>query len=227
MIKRLIGFIRKEVNNPERDISERVFLIFSCISVLAVIIALIGDLLIGEDIREIAMLIAIIVFVPLVTFTCLYKNKIRLAIRLIVTCLVFAIMPALFFCGGGLSGGGVLWFIFSFTYVGLVVSGKWRTVMLVLIMILSFGCYFAAYFYPETVGAHSRELFFIDNYISLILVGLVCFFMGWSQNRLYKAENARAKKEAERAEELTRAQNRFFSSMSHEIRTPINSILGM
>ena len=227
MIKRLIGFIRKEVNNPERDISERVFLIFSCISVLAVIIALIGDLLIGEDIREIAMLIAIIVFVPLVTFTCLYKNKIRLAIRLIVTCLVFAIMPALFFCGGGLSGGGVLWFIFSFTYVGLVVSGKWRTVMLVLIMILSFGCYFAAYFYPETVGAHSRELFFIDNYISLILVGLVCFFMGWSQNRLYKAENARAKKEAERAEELTRAQNRFFSSMSHEIRTPINSILGL
>ena len=29
------------------------------------------------------------------------------------------------------------------------------------------------------------------------------------------------------AEELNRAQNRFFSSMSHEIRPPINSILGL
>ena len=44
---------------------------------------------------------------------------------------------------------------------------------------------------------------------------------------MFKEENARAKKEAERAEELTRSQNRFFSSMSHEIRTPINSILGL
>ena len=51
--------------------------------------------------------------------------------------------------------------------------------------------------------------------------------MSWAQGLLFNMESRRARKEAERAEELTRAQNRFFSSMSHEIRTPINSILGL
>ena len=227
MIKKFIKYISDTVKNPERDFSERVFIIFSIISVIAVIIALIGDLIIRENIGEILTLVAIIILVPLITFTCLYKNKIKLAIRLVVTCLIVGILPALFFFGGGLEGGGVLWFIFAFMYVGLVLTGKWRRVILILLVILSFGCYFDAYYYPDIVSRHSKEVFYFDNYISLILVGFVCFFMTWSQNRLYQDENARAKKEAERAEELSRAQNRFFSNMSHEIRTPINSILGL
>ncbi len=227
MIKRFIRFITNTVKNPERDFSERVFVLFSIISVLAVIVALVGDIIVGENIGEIITLVAIILLVPLITFTCLYKNKIKLAIRLVVTCLIVGILPALFFFGGGLEGGGVLWFIFAFMYVGLVLSGKWRRVILVLLVILSFGCYYDAYYYPNIVVQHSKEVFYIDNYISLILVGFVCFFMTWTQNGLYRDENARAKKEAERAEELTRTQNRFFSSMSHEIRTPINSILGL
>ena len=130
MIKRFINFVRDAIKNPERDFSERVFIIFSIISVLAVSVALVGDIIIGEDIKEMITLVAIIVVVPLVTFTCLYKNKVKLAIRLLVTCLIVGILPALFFFGGGLEGGGVLWFIFAFMYVGLVLSGKWRRVIL-------------------------------------------------------------------------------------------------
>ena len=227
MIKRFIKYVRGEIKNPEREFSERVFIIFSILSVITVSIALVGDLIIGESIGEIATLIAIIIVVPLVTFTCLYKNKVKLAIRLLVTCLIVGILPALFFFGGGLEGGGVLWFIFAFMYVGLVLSGKWRRVILILLIILSLGCYYDAYFFPHIVVEHTKEQFYTDNYISLILVGFLCFFMTWSQNRLYQDVNDRAKKEAERAEELSRAQNRFFSNMSHEIRTPINSILGL
>ena len=194
MIKRFIRFITNTVKNPERDFSERVFVLFSIISVLAVIVALVGDIIVGENIGEIITLVAIILLVPLITFTCLYKNKIKLAIRLVVTCLIVGILPALFFFGGGLEGGGVLWFIFAFMYVGLVLSGKWRRVILVLLVILSFGCYYDAYYYPNIVVQHSKEVFYIDNYISLILVGFVCFFMTWTQNGLYRDENARAKK---------------------------------
>ena len=80
---------------------------------------------------------------------------------------------------------------------------------------------------PENVYEHSRKMFFIDSYISLILVGIVCFAMTWLQSFFFKGENARATAAAKKAEELTKAQNHFFSSMSHEIRTPINSILGL
>ena len=226
-IKRFIKFVRDAIMDPERDFSERVFLILTLISELTVPIALIGDIVTGENPVEIAVLIAVLILVPLTTFPCLYKDRLYFAIRFIVTTLVFAVLPALFFTGGGLHGGGVLWFIFGFIYVGLVISGNWRKVMTVSIFVVSLACYLTEYYHPELIVHHSRQMFFVDSFISLILVGVVCFFMTWSQNQLYMSENKRARKETERAEELSRSQNRFFSSMSHEIRTPINSILGL
>ncbi len=227
MIRRFVRFVMDAIKDPERDFYERVFIIFSLISELAVMIALVGDLYIGENLGEIITLIAIIIVVPLATFISLYKKRISLAIGFLVTSLVFLILPALVFFGGGLEGGGVIWIVFGFMYVGLAISGVWRRVFLVLLFIMAAICYLLAYYHPELVQGHSREMAFVDSFISLILVGLVCFFMTWSQNRLFRDENERAKKAAEKAEELTRAQNRFFSSMSHEIRTPINSILGL
>ncbi len=227
MIRRFIKYIYGVIKDPQRELSERVFVIFSIISEIAVLIALAVDIYIGENIGEIITLIAIVITVPLVTFVLQYKQRIRFAIAFLVTSLVFAILPALFFFGGGPEGGGILWIIFAFMYVGLVISGKWRNIILTLLYFLTIGCYVAAYYHPEWVIEHERQVFYIDSAASILLVGTVCFFMTWSQNRLIMAENARAKKEAERAEELSRSQNRFFSSMSHEIRTPINSILGL
>ena len=226
-IIKFYNFVKDAITDPERDFSERVFLIFSIISEITVLIALAGDIYIGENPGEIITLIAILIIVPTTTVTCLYKNRVHLAVRVLVISLVFGVLPALFFFGGGTEGGGVLWIIFTFMYVGLLISGKWRNLLLIFLIIETSVFYLAEFYHPEWSWGHSRRMNYIDSYISMIMVGIVCFFMTWSQNRLYKGENERAKKEAERAEELTRSQNRFFSSMSHEIRTPINSILGL
>ncbi|MCR5109282.1 MAG: DegV family EDD domain-containing protein [Lachnospiraceae bacterium] len=222
-LKRIIEIIR----DPGRPFSERIFILLTIISDLAVTVSLIGDIITGESINEILVLVATIILVPAITFTGLYYNRLELSIRLIVVGLVFLILPTIFFFGGGVEGGGVLWFIFAFMYIGLVISGTWRNVMLILIILFAGGCYIADFFFPELVRRHSRYMFYIDSYLSLVMVGLVCFVMVMFQNRLFRQENEIAKKEAERAEELMRSQNRFFSSMSHEIRTPINSILGL
>ncbi|WP_022763295.1 DegV family protein [Butyrivibrio sp. AD3002] len=222
-IKKLFSMI----SDTERNFSERIFVLLTIISDIAVAMALIADIIIGENIYEIIILTATIILVPAVTFSCLYRNKIQIAIRLIIIGLVFAILPGIFFFGGGVEGGGVLWIIFAFMYVGLVISGIWRVIMLTLLFILSLLCYLVEYFHPELVPQHSRAMFYMDSFLSLILVSLVCFVMVLFQNRMFNQENERARKEAERAEELNRSQNRFFSSMSHEIRTPINSILGL
>ncbi|MCR4740396.1 MAG: response regulator, partial [Lachnospiraceae bacterium] len=227
MIKSFVNRVIASVKDPERDFSERIFLIYSIISEIAVIIALVADIILKENIGEIITLILIITLVPTITFVCLFREKVGFAIRLIVISLVFAVLPSLFFFGGGLEGGGIFWFIFAFMYVGLVISGALKTVVLVFLFLLTLACYLTAYFHPEFIVGHSRAVYFVDSFVSVILVGAVCYIMTWSQNRLFMDENARARKEAERAEELTLAQNRFFSSMSHEIRTPINSILGL
>jgi DegV family protein with EDD domain len=224
---RLISIFINAIMDPERAFVERVYLALAMVSELTVFIALIGDLLTKENPLEIAVIIGILIFVPMLTIFCLRRNKIMIAIKITVVALAFAVLPLLYLFGGGIEGGGVLWIIFTFTYAGLVLTGTWRAVMFVIIFLMSLSCYFLEYFHPELIFEHSRKTFFIDSFLSIVLVGIICFVMTWVQNWLFMGENKRAKEAAERAEELSRAQNRFFSSMSHEIRTPINSILGL
>lgn len=219
--------VLEAIRDTNRKTSERIFILLTLLAVSVGAAALAGDLITGENINEIIVLIGTVLFVPAITFICLHKNRMDIAIRLVVLGIVFVILPTIFFFGGGIEGGGVLWFIFAFLYIGLVLSGRWRTVMLTFLCLLAFFCYQTGYYHPEFVVKHTREMFYLDSFLSLILVGMVCFVMVLFQNRIYKEENERAKRETERVEELNRSQNRFFSSMSHEIRTPINSILGL
>ena len=223
LIKKYIDFVK----NPQKEFAERIFLLLAVTSEIAVGIALIGDIVTGDSYMECIVIGAEIIAVVVLTLVCLYYDKIRFAIRITVVALVFIIIPALFFFGGGLYGGGVIWIIFAYMYAGLVLKDRWRTMMFILITIVSLSCYVIGYYHPELVYPHSRSLFFVDSFISVVLVGILCYYMTRFQGRLFAEENERARKEAERAEELTRSQNRFFSSMSHEIRTPINSILGL
>lgn len=224
---RIARDILKAAQDPERDLSERLFIFFVIISEIALFLALAGDLIIMDNIPEIIVIIITIILAPLITVICFYKNRMELAINIIITGLVIIILPSIFFFGGGVKGGGSLWIIFAFMFVGLVMSGRWRKVMMVLLLVFSAAFYLVDYYHPELIRQHSRRMFFLDSFISLILVGVICYVMILFQNRFFRQENERARKEAERAEDLNRAQNRFFSSMSHEIRTPINSILGL
>ena len=215
------------IKDPEREFTERVYLALSLVSEVCVFLAFVGDIITKESIFEIMAIGITLVMVPVVSYFSLRFNRVDFAIKFTVISLVVAIMPALFFFGGGVEGGGVLWIIFTFTYAGLVLSGAWRTWVFVLIFTETLVFYLVDYYYPNIINVHSRQMFYSDSFISLIMVGIVCFAMTWLQNFLFKDENRRARKAAETAEELSKAQNRFFSSMSHEIRTPINSILGL
>lgn len=226
-IKKLYNRFQAIINDPQRSFSERLFVYLSVVSIIAGIIALIGDIVIGESIYEIVVLIFTIILVPTITFTFLAKRKIILAIRIIIIGMIFIVLPSLFFFGGGVEGGGVLWVMFIFLYAGLVLTGKLRSFVLSLLTIMTLAGFLLEYFYPEIVIPHERAVSYVDTFLSLMLVSIVNFFMILFENRLFKEENERAQKEAKRAEELNRSQNRFFSSMSHEIRTPINTILGL
>ncbi|MCR5268428.1 MAG: DegV family EDD domain-containing protein [Lachnospiraceae bacterium] len=226
-IIRFIKDIIAAVKDPNRNFLERTFLVFATISEFAGLIALAGDIIMQENMREIIVLIITLIMVPVVTFISFYKNKVMVGSRILILGMVLMLLPALFFFGGGLRGGGVLWIMFAFMFIGLAVSGALRVVLIITLCLMTIGCYLLGYYHPELIYQHSMTMFYVDSVLSLLIVGGACFAMTWVQSRLFKEENERAKKEAERAEELTRAQNRFFSSMSHEIRTPINSILGL
>ena len=226
-IKKIFTEFVNAIKDPERDITERAFLLMTLLAEIAVFIALAGDLIMGEDIKEIITLFGVLTFVPAVTLICLHFNRLRFAIGSIALGLIVVVIPAIYFFSGGLSGGGVFWVIFSFLYLGIVVSSKWRKYLFTLLFFVVLGCFLVSYYHPGLLTVHSVKKMYIDAFISLILVGMECFLMTWFMGLLLKDESLRAREEAKKAEELSRAQNRFFSSMSHEIRTPINSILGL
>ena len=95
MIKRLLMHIVEAIRDPERKFSDRVFLLFTIISDIAVTIALISDILTGENINEIILLSFTIVLVPTITFSCLFKERVDIAIRLIIVGLVLVILPVI------------------------------------------------------------------------------------------------------------------------------------
>lgn len=215
------------VKDPARSFRDRVFILLTIVTDLVIILALAGDILNHESIVEIIAIATTIVMVPVITFVSVKINKTRAGIVIIVISLVLVLLPVLFYFGGGVEGGGVLWIIFAYLYTGLVLSNRWKPVLLVVLTLESIGFYLDAYFHPEHVVQHSRAMFYEDSLLSIIIVGLVCCLMVWFEEWLFKEENRRALDEAKKVEELNRSQNRFFSSMSHEIRTPINSILGL
>ena len=227
MIKKLIAKIRSYIADPYRDLTEKMFLGFAGITELAAITGFILEIIIGHDFTEIMVIVGILIFLPTVTIICLNFDRLRIAIRILTVILIFIALPGLYFSGGGIKGAGILWAIFACLFVGLVIHGVWRIIDLCAIFAVSSGCLLLEYNFPNLVDPHDDLSFFTDILIAIILIGLISFVMMQFQNKLYKDENNRARKEAERAEDLTRAQNRFFSSMSHEIRTPINSILGL
>ena len=227
MIHKITKKMTELLKDPSRSFRERVFILLTLVTDLFIVLALIGDILLGENIVEIIALVIIVLFIPVVTIVSVKRNHVTIAVRLIVLGLVFVALPLVYFSGGGIYGGGILWMIFTFLYTGLVLSGFWKPLMLVVLTLESVALYAIGYFYPDLIVEHTREAFFADSLISMILVGIICCFMVWFEEWLYDEENKRAKEETKKVEELNRSQNRFFSNMSHEIRTPINSILGL
>ena len=223
VIKRIITIIQ----DSERDFDERIFLLLTALSELAVAMVLVGDIITGEHPVEIITLLGTVIANPIIVFLCLKWHKVDLGGRLISVLVIFVIMPAVFFFGGGPEGGGILWFTYCSIYVGLLAKGSARKVMLVLLFVSAALDYALAWYRPEWVYPHEKGIFYIDSFISVLAVGVFAYFMVRFQNNLYLSESERAKREREKAERLNASQNAFFANMSHEIRTPINTILGL
>ncbi|MCR4788647.1 MAG: DegV family EDD domain-containing protein [Lachnospiraceae bacterium] len=226
-MKRLKTLYEELFINPERDFTERSFVMLTMIAMIAIFLILVADVVTGENMIECLALFVMLFCSPFIISYSVKNKRIQFGAGLISVGIVYVILPITFFFGGGLTGGSMVWISFSYLFIGLILVGALKTVMLLSLTVLVFAEFLIAYLHPELIVEHDRKMWFLDTGISVLLVGLVVYIMVWFQSRLFMLENTRAKEQAEEIDELSRAQNRFFSSMSHEIRTPINTIIGL
>lgn len=222
-LKRFISFVR----DTGIDFHVRVFSMITAIGIVGVFVAFVGDLLFAENIVETVVLGITLVMTPVIAVAAIRFDRLTAGATLIALCITIFVLPVVFFFGGGMFGGAVIWIVFCYLYIGIILKGVRRYVMLSILTVTTIIEFRISYLFPEYVHQHSTDMFYFDTALSVVVLGLVTYTTVAFQNLLFMDENKRAKAEAEKVERLNRAQNRFFSNMSHEIRTPINTILGL
>ena len=161
------------VISPGREFREKEFIILTLMAEISIMLVFIGDLILGENAAELIILGMVIVVAPLITYFSVKNKRTDIGAVLITMGIVFAVLPICYFFGGGAHGGAPLWFAFSYLYIGLILSGKARKIMLTLLTIFVVYAYVAEYFSPDIVQHQTREMMFADAALSAIISGLV------------------------------------------------------
>ena len=217
----------RSIRDRNLELQERLLRLLILIGLCGLVAAIINGIVIGEIWGNIIPLVIALFVLIGITFFSLHFHKIQIGAVVIGALIIYVVLPFNFLTTGGIYGGAPIYLLFGMVYVCLVVEGKIKYVFLASSLIINAICYFIAYINPSLVAQHTLDMAYTDSIMSLLIVGVWICGMMFFQNRIFRSENALAKKQNQEIEELNRAQNRFFSSMSHEIRTPINTIIGL
>ena len=223
MIKKCIDIVKDQ----NADIRERLFVLLASMAIITQFVVTIASFVIGEDISDVLMLTLFLIINTVVVLGAVHFNLIRVGSYILATLGIVVLLPFTYFNGGGIRGGSPMWFFFFAFIICLVIDGVAKWLFLLLDVVSAGICYYLDYNDLVEVIIHDRLEFYLDSYVSLVLISAVAGLMIGFQIHTWKVDNERVKKQAKEIEALNEAQNRFFSSMSHEIRTPINTIIGL
>ncbi len=223
MIKKCL----KIIIDKDRDIRERLFVLLAYMALMALLAVIVVGIVIGESTADILLLTMFFVFCLGIVSGSVYLDIIQIGACIIATVATVILLPFAYFTGGGIRGGSPMWFFFFAFLICMLIDGVAKWVFLLLDVLSAGVCYMLEYKGLVHVNTHTEAEFFVDSYASLLLICLVVGIMVSFEMHTWRDDFKRSREQAKEIEELSKAQNHFFSSMSHEIRTPINTIIGL
>jgi len=210
-----------------RSRQERMFRLLVILGLVGLMAGAVARTMVGGSINNLIAMMIVLVFFVCIIYYVIRCKRIQLGAVIIAFIIIYLVLPFNFLAGGGIYGGGPIWFLFGVVYVCLVVEGKIKYLFFISGVVLSSVCYYIAYFYPNLIVQHTLVMAHADSFATLCIVTIMTCSMILFQNAIYRSENETTQRQKKEIEELNKTQNRFFSSMSHEIRTPINTIIGL
>ena len=219
--------IRGVIHSCTSDIAGRLFVQISIFSSIAMIVMFVISWIEDEPLLSLIITGATAVIMVCSVVFCVKTGRVKAGKIIVSFLVIFVIMPFTFFTGGAIYGGAPLWFAFGALFVNLILNGKIKVFFLAGDAAAVSLCYWLGFKYPELVAVHSINSAFLDSFVSLLVVSAMISLIVGFEIKCYKDQSRLSEERSKEIEELSSAQNRFFSSMSHEIRTPINTIIGL
>ena len=146
--------IRDYLANASYDIQDRLFILLSLIAMISMICAIVGGMAIGENWQGLVFtFVGLLTFALIVYLACRF-DRLRLAEVIIAMLTTFVVMPMVFFTSGGIYGGTPIWFMLSILYIGMILRGRARVILLVCQILVISACYYCEYLHIKIGRAH-------------------------------------------------------------------------
>lgn len=165
------------------------------------------------------------------------------AVSLVLSVLLsFALVPIMYFIGGGTAGGVHLWMALGLIVTFVLLAGRVRKYLLLAEAVAYTALLVISYQQPELVPHYyTRAGSYLEIWQGIFIVSFVAGLVLYWQTSIYHRTMERyarqneslnaSKKEAEDAQAeaiaANKAKSHFLASLSHEIRVPINTVLRM
>ena len=131
-MKSLFKRINAYIFDPSVRLQDRSFVVFSLLVLIALYAAVPFGMVMKEPVSAtVSTLIGAVVFSVYVYYV-FRKNKIDQAKIVLSIVVVVLFLPAMFFTNGGAPGGAPIWLLLGTIYIGLILEGRMRVVMLIL-----------------------------------------------------------------------------------------------
>ena len=114
----------QDIGNSSLSRQERMYRLLVTLGLVGLAVGIAAGAVAGENINNLlAMILALAVIFGITYFTIRYR-KIQLGAVLIAFLIIYFVLPYNFLTGGGIYGGGAIWFMFGVVFVCLVVEKK-------------------------------------------------------------------------------------------------------
>lgn len=183
--------IKEYIFDSSVRLQDRSFVLFSCLVLLALYAAVPFGLVMREPLSAtVSTFIGAVVF-SLYVYYVFRKDKIAQAKTVLSVVVVFIFLPIMFFTNGGAQGGAPIWLLLGTIYIGLILEGRMRVIMLLINAVIISLCWIIGYKYPELVTEYSRGQNYFDSIAGLFIVGGIVYTLILFCITLYRREEER------------------------------------
>ena len=92
MIKRLHRRLLNFIRDPEIELTDRIFIAFTIFAEAALILVLIADIILGENVVEVATLLTTVILAPFVIIFAIKAGKLKIAAFIIAIIIVIVVV---------------------------------------------------------------------------------------------------------------------------------------